>query len=195
MCKQLSGTQKRNIRYREIEECKSMPQQFVKWLRTETPENGGSAEEVKSTTTSQADNTTLHLTSTSPMNDNSQRSKSKEPLQEEKSTASQDVLLQLPHNNSKEEEPVSQVDNTVQNMCSTVPEEIQLNYNEFHSWPAITNKLIYSLVTHGSDQGDNIMNFNALKADDSGRKFTKDWFYVKQINEEAVKRKWIFIFH
>ncbi|XP_023230855.1 zinc finger MYM-type protein 5-like [Centruroides sculpturatus] len=194
MSKQLSGAQKRNIRKRKLEECKSMSQQFVKWLSTETLENRGCAEEVKPTTASQADDSTLHLTSTPSMNDNSQRSKNKEPLQEVKSTTSQDILLQLPHNNSKEDEPaqstVSQIDNTVQNMCSTVPEEILLNYNDPHSWPTITNKLIYSLVIHGPDQGDNV-NFNTLKADDSGRKFTKDWFYVKQINGEIVKRKWI----
>ncbi|XP_023239044.1 uncharacterized protein LOC111637713 [Centruroides sculpturatus] len=105
MSKQLSGAQKRNIRKRKLEECKPMSQQFVKWLSTETLENRGSAEEVKPNTASQADDSTLHLTSTPSMNDNSQRSKNKEPLQEVKSITSQDILLQLPHNNSKEDEP------------------------------------------------------------------------------------------
>lgn len=261
MSKHLSGAQKRNIRKRKLEECKSMSQQFGKWLKTENSENRGSVEEVKSSTTSQGDKKTLHLASTPSINDNSPSNKN-DPLQEKQSAASQDILLQyphynskedepaqstvsqtdntehsaaslgillqlphnsskedqpvqstvsqtditeysavsqgislhLPHNNSKEDEPaqstVSQTDNTEQNMFCTVPEEILLNYNDPHSWPAVTGKLIHSLVSHGADQGDNI-NFNTLKVDDSGRKFTKDWFYVKQINGETVKRKWI----
>ncbi|GIY47784.1 hypothetical protein CEXT_760621 [Caerostris extrusa] len=61
-------------------------------------------EDVESNTTSQTDDTTLHLTTTTSMNDNSERSKHKEPVLEEKYTVSQDILLQLPHNNSKEDE-------------------------------------------------------------------------------------------
>lgn len=74
----------------------------------------------------------------------------------------------------------------LENMCCTIPEEMLVNYNDLHSWPAITNKL--TLVTHGPDQGDNI-NFNTLIAYDSGRKFTEDWLYVKQVNGETVKQK------
>lgn len=47
---------------------------------------------------------------------------------------------------------------------------------------AIRSKILYSLVKHGPDQG-NEMNFNEL--DNSGRKLLN----VKQINGETVKRK------
>lgn len=55
MSKQLLNTQKRNIKKRKLEACNSVSQQFVKWLRTQTPENGRSAEEIKYNTTLQAD--------------------------------------------------------------------------------------------------------------------------------------------
>lgn len=72
-----------------------------------------------------------------------------------------------------------------QNLSSVV-----INYNDPHSWPVITNHLINCLVKHGVEQGDNI-NFNNLASDNLGRKFTKDWFNVQQINGETVKRKWL----
>lgn len=90
-----------------------MSQQFVKWLRAETPENGGSMEEVKS----QTDDITLHLTSfqllhltsTLSMNNSPQRSKNKKLLQKEKSSTSQNILLQCPHNNSKKDKSAQNI--------------------------------------------------------------------------------------
>lgn len=46
--------------------------------------------------------------------------------------------------------------------------KILLNYNDPHSSPTITNKLIYSFVKHGPDQGDDV-NFSTLVSDNSGR--------------------------
>ncbi|XP_065650964.1 zinc finger MYM-type protein 5-like [Hydra vulgaris] len=66
-----------------------------------------------------------------------------------------------------------------------------LNYNDPNSWPAISNNVIYSLVKHGPEQGNNVNVNTIISADNTGRKFTKDWFYVKHINGEMVIRKWL----
>ncbi|XP_065671948.1 zinc finger MYM-type protein 5-like [Hydra vulgaris] len=72
-----------------------------------------------------------------------------------------------------------------------IPQEIMLNYNDPNSWPAISNNVIYSLVNHGPEQGNNVNVNTIISADNTGRKFTKDWFYVKHINGEMVIRKWL----
>ncbi|XP_065662737.1 uncharacterized protein LOC136085364 [Hydra vulgaris] len=66
-----------------------------------------------------------------------------------------------------------------------------LNYIHPSSWPAISNNVIYSLVKHGPEQGNNVNVNTIISADNTGRKFTKDWFYVKHINGEMVIRKWL----
>ena len=49
----MSGAQKRKTRKRNLEECKSMSQQFAKWLRKEKQEGEGPAQSVESSTSSQ----------------------------------------------------------------------------------------------------------------------------------------------
>ena len=177
MSKQLSGAQKRKIIKQKQEECKSMSQQFSKWLK----KNPQIEETNKSRPSSdlQDEDAVLQLQPISLSDHN-------------------DIITNVENSNVENTSTTNvEIENIVPNLQSItpivniIPQEILLNYNDPNSWPAITNNIIYSLVQHGPEQGDDVNVNTIVSADNTGRKFTKDWFYVKHINGETVKRKWM----
>ncbi|XP_065672197.1 zinc finger MYM-type protein 5-like [Hydra vulgaris] len=182
MSKQLSGAQKRKINKQKQEECKSMSQQFTNWLKK------------------------------NPQIEETNISRPSSDLQDEDAVLQLQPISLIDHNDIITNVENKNVKSTnVENACTTnveienivinlpsitpnvniIPQEIMLNYNDPNSWPAISNNVMYSLVKHDPEQGNNVNVNTIISADNTGRKFTKDWFYVKHINREMVMRKWL----
>lgn len=169
-----------------------MSLQLAKWIKKEPPGNELSALQDKSSTDTQDDINVLQILSDDEPD--------VQAVQDDKSVSvldAEDKDLKSSLSSSYAQDDYSsdsELENIEQGLSHTLsndidkPGEILINHNDPHSWPPINNKLIYSLVEHGPDQGENFKSAVSMK---SCRKFTKDWFYVKQINGETVKRKWI----
>lgn len=171
MSKPLSGAQKRKIQKRKLVEGKLMSKQFAKWLKKE--EN---PDEVAEASTSTSQEITFPTTNAI---------REKNSLGQEENFIGDGETSKISPKSPENDFSIIDNDPAIEN-----DDEILLNYNHPPSWPPITNKIIQLLIKHGPNQGDDI-NFNILASNDSGRKFTKEWFYSKKVNDEVIKRKWL----
>ena len=105
------------------------------------------------------------------------------PSSEQAIPSSSSELSELPTILKPEELPISEENSE---WTSLKLETISLNYNDITSWPRICDNFRRRLVAHGPDQGKDV-DFKTLPMNESGRKFTKDWFFGTQRNGEKIE--------
>lgn len=81
--------------------------------------------------------------------------------------------------------------NFAQNVSSTIMPSVlrDIDLNNPESWLPITDAVRCALVESGPQQGIDADFF--MSASDDGRHFSKEWFYKRLPNGEAVIRKWL----